>query len=145
MFTIKWINKKTNFIKSQFDKALGDGVRDTLLEYKKDFEKATGGFHPPPTFIVGKNDITTTSKKFLWLEHGTRIRRRVMSKDWQSKTTPGSLQSGSGAGKALGFGSRPGIEPRNWWMASTKRQKASGQLPGLILRRLLQRGRSMFR
>lgn len=59
-------------------------------------------------------DLVTDSKPYIYIWAGTKIRYRVMSQDWVSKTQPGSLLAGSGQGRALGFGVRPGIEARNW-------------------------------
>jgi hypothetical protein len=59
-------------------------------------------------------DLKTDSVPYVFLEQGTRIRYRVMSQDWISKTTPNSLIAGPGRGKAKGFGRRPGIEKRKW-------------------------------
>ena len=145
MFTIDWVNKNTKFIKAEFMAAVGLGVRDTLKEFKKDFESVTGNWDPPPVFTLTKDSISTPSKKFLWINKGTNIRKRIMSGDWVSKTTPNSLRAGSGAGRALGFGFRPGIEARNFDLASAERQIDSGLLPGLIAKRIRQRAKSIFR
>ena len=55
--------------------------------------------------------------KWFWLDRGTKVRRALMSRDWQSKTTPGLIGSGPGRGRVL-FVSRqlalPGIEAREW-------------------------------
>jgi hypothetical protein len=56
-------------------------------------------------------------KKWNWLNSGTRVRRALMSSDWQSKTAPNDYQSGPGQGHVV-FISRdlelPGIKPRRW-------------------------------
>lgn len=57
-------------------------------------------------------------KKWFWLNYGTRVRYARLSRDWKSKTTPGSIRSGMGAGRVLvrGFkaGAHPGIQARQW-------------------------------
>lgn len=76
--------------------------------------------------------MSTADKRFLWLDEGTRIRWALLTRDWVSKTTPNSYQSGPGRGyvwlrgkKAIlgdesearirrGFHVQPGIEARNW-------------------------------
>lgn len=143
--SIKWINKNTRFIKSEFMKAIEEGVHDILLEFEKDYKKPTAGFNPPPTFTVGKGSITTTDKKFLWLEFGTRVRRRTMSRNWISKTTPGSLRSRAGRGKPEGYGFHTGIKARDWGTASALRQIKTGYLPRAITRRMVTRSRLIFR
>jgi len=56
-------------------------------------------------------------KKWNWLNKGTRVRRALMSPDWQSKTAPNDYQSGTGQGKVV-FISKdlelPGIKARRW-------------------------------
>jgi hypothetical protein len=56
-------------------------------------------------------------KKWNWLNAGTRVRRALMSDDWQSKTAPNDYQSGPGQGRVV-FISRdlelPGIKARRW-------------------------------
>jgi hypothetical protein len=72
-------------------------------------------------------------QKFVWLDKGTRIRWAVMSRDWQSKTRPGRLNSGPGSGRVVIAGRRamqarnirprPGIEARNWTEIVASRRK----------------------
>ena len=64
------------------------------------------------TIIAGTDD-----QVYFWLDKGTSVRRAVMSKDWQSKTTPGSLQSGPGRGRVVFISKKinlPGIEARDF-------------------------------
>lgn len=57
-------------------------------------------------------------KKWFWLNYGTQVRYALLSRDWQSKTKPGSIRSGMGAGRVLlrGYkaGRHPGIDARGW-------------------------------
>ncbi len=59
-------------------------------------------------------DLVTRSTPYIFIWGGTRVRYRLMSHDWVSKTKPGTLLAGAGRGKPLGFGVAPGIEARNW-------------------------------
>lgn len=72
-----------------------------------------------PTVTAGPpEDGSIQSRKWMWLNQGTRVRYADLSPDWVSKTAPRILQSGAGAGKVLRRGRdakwHPGIEPRNW-------------------------------
>lgn len=57
--------------------------------------------------------LSTTSTPFVFVEKGTSIRYRVMSKNFVPKTKPRVIGSGGGAGYAAGFGVKPGIQARN--------------------------------
>jgi len=73
------------------------------------FEDGTGFFSS-----VG---IETNRTPLFWLDGGTRVRRRAMSPNWQSKTY-GNIGLGpqrAGAGFPINvWGYYPGIEPRNF-------------------------------
>jgi hypothetical protein len=60
--------------------------------------------------------ISTSSKPFLWVEQGTRIRWRRLSPNWRSKSKPRSLEALPGAGRPTGFykRARPGIKARDF-------------------------------
>lgn len=62
---------------------------------------------------VGIGDNRTP---LFWLDGGTRVRYRTMSRDWKSKTWPymGIRTQNIGRGRAAGWGYHPGIEPRNF-------------------------------
>lgn len=67
--------------------------------------------------FVGTDGAKTGNPMYapiILLEEGTKIRYRIMSRGWKSKTTPNSLAVGSGSGKAGGWGVAPGIDARNW-------------------------------
>lgn len=70
--------------------------------------------------IAGPTGGMEAVKKWHYLNSGTRIRYAVMSRDWQSKTHPGSLRSGRGQGRVVARGRKqvprpmPGIEARGW-------------------------------
>ena len=54
--------------------------------------------------------MKTGDKPYLWIEGGTKTRKRWMSKDWKSKSKVKVLTSGSGGGKPgdfAGMGRRP--------------------------------------
>ena len=79
------------------------------------------------TDYVGR--MYTGDKPFLWVEAGTKKRRRWMSKDWQSKTTVGILRSSAGAGtpgKFAGKGRQPKpIAARDFRVIVAERMKGS--------------------
>lgn len=90
-------------------------------KHSVDFEVSVG--------IVGEHAVarvTTSDKVFHFLNEGTRKRYALMSGNWKSKTKPGRMKSGAGAGKVLYIGKRkpwknsrkrwprPGIKARKW-------------------------------
>src|SRR3990167_4148700 len=74
--------------------------------------------------------VTTDEKIWGYLNRGTGIRWALMSSGWVSKTTPGVISSGAGAGfvevkgqgamTKLGIPPRPGIEARRWTIVVRK-------------------------
>lgn len=55
--------------------------------------------------------------KWLWLNFGTSVRYAQLSEDWESKTVPGRLRTGQGAGRVVRIdvnNPQPGIEARGW-------------------------------
>lgn len=68
--------------------------------------------------VAGPSGDLFLAKKWMWLDQGTRVRFAQLSKDWVSKTSPGSLRSGAGAGMVLARGHKAGahrgIEARHW-------------------------------
>lgn len=73
-------------------------------------------------------------KKWLWLNSGTRVRHALMSSNWRSKTSPGTLFSGGGAGRVVRVSKRvrrPGIKARGWTIIIARnRQKPFAILVG---------------
>jgi len=72
-----------------------------------------------PTVTAGPpDDGSIQSKKWMWLNQGTSVRYADLSPDWQSKTSPGVVHAGMGAGQVLRRGHNArrhkGIEARNW-------------------------------
>jgi hypothetical protein len=71
-----------------------------------------------------KDKTSEGALKWFWLNDGTSLRWAVMSDNWESKTSPGTLSTGRGAGfvrirgrgrmRARGLDARPGIEARGW-------------------------------
>lgn len=83
--------------------------------------------------------------KWVWLNEGTKIRWAMMSPNWKSKTTPGTLITNKGRGKVLfvgkrafkrlGLPPRPGIKPREWTIVIQNRR----QKPFLVgIRRIIK-------
>lgn len=68
----------------------------------------------PGGFIL---ELSTTDPPYSYLNFGTKVRRALMSPDWASKTTPGTLNASAGGGRVLVIGShinQPGIEKRDF-------------------------------
>lgn len=77
--------------------------------------------------------VTTEDKRYRYLDKGTKKRWAVMSSDFKPKTTPRTLGSRRGQGKAVirgkqamqarGIKPRPGIQPREFTDEAAKRRK----------------------
>lgn len=115
-------------VRGNIIEALRDEGRDTLLPLSITIQN----WNDPPRMSF---QITQTAdmammeagptpktshqaKKWFWLNYGTRVRYARLSRDWVSKTSPGSLRSGFGRGQVLkrGYkaGRHKGIDPRGW-------------------------------
>lgn len=120
-------------------KAVQKEIRIQAKSAEKLFEKTYSNWkanHKPQwklKLIVRGGDYVgrmyTGDKPFLWIEGGTKRRRRWMSKDWQSKTRVRILSSGSGAGTPGDFAGR-GRQPkpiaeREFRVTVVKRMKGS--------------------
>ena len=76
--------------------------------------------------VVGQEAESAGITVWQLLEHGTKIRFMMLSKDWQSKTAVGRLSSGSGAGRKLDLdfeNPEPGITKREWGKGVAKAQE----------------------
>jgi hypothetical protein len=83
--------------------------------------------------LVGPTGDDKGVQKWNWLNQGTRIRWALMSRDWQSKTTPRFVGAGRGQGRVLiagrrammarGIPARPGIIAREWTVLIQERRK----------------------
>lgn len=76
--------------------------------------------------LTGPTGNTMGIKKWNWLNEGTRVRYATMSKNWRSKTSPGSFRSGAGRGRMLFVSRRrprPGIQARDWTGKLTKQRR----------------------
>jgi hypothetical protein len=111
-------------------------ILNVLKKYEKDIlksmENTVATWTYPSQFYTSKSykggyaqvSITTDDEIWGYLNEGTSERWALMSRDWQSKTVPGSLTSRGGYGKvvmrgrkkfmARGMGAQPGIEAREW-------------------------------
>lgn len=89
------------------------------------FRGTTRTWREQPEFTVeteaSGDEITvlagTDNPIYGYLDRGTSVRYALMSPDWRSKTTPGSLQAGSGAGRVIVINRnrpRPGIKARRF-------------------------------
>ncbi len=83
--------------------------------------------------IAGPSGNDEAVKNWHRLDKGTSVRYAVMSRDWQSKTARGRLQSGRGAGRVVARGRRavpnpmPGIQARGWTPMINKMMKRGFQ------------------
>lgn len=100
-----------------------DDFRGTVKTWKNEKPNFKSQIKENKDFIITAylvEDGSKGSKKWIFLNGGTSVRWAVMSPDWKSKTTPGTLKSGRGRGRVLAVGKkrlrrpRPGIEARNW-------------------------------
>lgn len=92
---------------------------------KPKFESLTDVSGGSASVLTGPTGNTMGVKKWNWLNEGTRVRRAVMSRNWRSKTRPGSFSSGSGRGRVVFISkriSRPGIKARGWTDKLTKQR-----------------------
>jgi len=146
--SIEWINKHTNFISREFIRAINDACFEWLQdEIKPDLESATSTWKHQPRFSVNKKhlDITTSSKRFHWVNHGTSVRYARLSKNWESKSTPGSLKAGYGAGRVLKRVHKPypGIKPRDF--GRTSAEKRAPQIPRIFTKHIVARAARIWK
>ena len=108
-----------------------NSLRRFNTKVKRDFDKtmATWKDHPAYKkevhFRTGEATakVSVTDKVVSALDGGTKIRWALLSRGWQSKTRPGFVGSGPGAGRVLmrgramrkaGVPAGPGIKARGW-------------------------------
>lgn len=146
VFVVKGIkpNKlKVKEVRLEILNALRAEGRDVVKELRKttatwsgekpDFEAIIGLSGEDASVFAGPTGSEMGAKKWRWLDAGTRIRWALMSRDWRSKTRPGFVGSGPGAGRVLLAGRRamtrrniaprPGIQARGWSELIQKRRK----------------------
>lgn len=89
-------------------------------------ERKSGSSRPKFLAVIEDDDngvrlrivLTGTSYaklKYRWVSGGTTRRYATMTENWESKTSPGSIESGKGAGWVMYVDKKdpkPGIEPR---------------------------------
>lgn len=97
--------------------------RGTVRPWKHETPNFKSDVNEGKDFVIRAylvKDGSLGSNKWLWLNAGTKERWALMSGDWQSKTTPGTLNVRGGRGRVLVAGRRrmrrprPGIKARNW-------------------------------
>lgn len=123
-----------DFLKSlgRTERQLEKAANDAAAQLGKDAAKLYAGtvrtWGDKPDFTVEVNGtatkmevlVGTDSKIYSYVDEGTRVRRALLSPDWRSKTTPGSLRSGGGKGRVILISkkiSRPGIKARGFSVA----------------------------
>lgn len=62
------------------------------------------------------NVVYANSDVYFWLNYGTSVRYAVLSSDWASKTSVGTLTANSGSGRMVGLSrkAKRGIDARKW-------------------------------
>lgn len=86
------------------------------------FKISTGTWQSGGGFEINKKDtytkeIATSEKPYIFINWGTTVRYAQLSPDWKSKSQPGQLPSGPGAGRVLFIDKsrpKPGIKPRRF-------------------------------
>lgn len=110
---------------SVLGKYLFEAVQKELTEIDREFEQTVNTWNGKPGFkkeVVPHPDriqgtVSTDNKIYGYINNGTSVRRALMSKNWKSKTKPGFIGSGQGAGHVVFISrriSRPGIKARNF-------------------------------
>lgn len=112
--------------------AMRNNVRALLEEEgkidKRLMQTTAENWNEPPGFetvvtmrqdgVADTHPTGANAKKWYYLQFGTSVRYARMSRDWQSKTTPGNLRSGPGQGHVIARGAKagaqPGIQARGW-------------------------------
>ena len=125
------------FEDKEFRRELQSINKNRAAKMKRDFQHTTKTwehkvtFHqlteiePDPTVIVYTDD-----EQYGYVSGGTRVRRALMSPDFEAKTRPGALDSFPGRGGAIFVSSKlnlPGIEARNFPEAVEKKHKRPHQ------------------
>jgi len=114
-----------------------NALLDTSGDVLADLEQTVATWNHKVEFKVhltfkkdARVNIFTYDLPWNWLDQGTANRYAIMSRDFVPKTTPGSFQSGHGAGRLIRIGrrSRGPIRPRGWTiMAINKHTKVFNQ------------------
>jgi len=114
--------------------ALLNALRAEGRAIQKEYEKTVATWAHKPKFeqLIGLDKqqatvlVGTDSRIYKFIDEGTRVRRAVMSKDWQSKTTPNVIGSGPGRGHVVFISKKialPGIKARNFTKIIQRRRK----------------------
>lgn len=114
---------QSSIFREEMRKALEDVEKNVL----KDFAKTTANWKKKPKFqaeisedaAVGglKLEVTTDDKVYGFVDKGTKVRRALMTKDFQAKTIPSTVGSFPGKGKVVFISrklARPGIKARKF-------------------------------
>lgn len=98
----------------------------------REFNKTVWQWRSKPTFTKDaaiypdkvKGTVSTDNKIYGYINNGTPIRHALMSDDWVSKTRPGFIGCGKGAGRVVAVSRkirRPGIKARHFDTTISKR------------------------
>lgn len=81
--------------------------KNHAVAFSREFRRDSRGMY---------NVIFTDSDVFFWLNYGTSKRFAVLSGDWSSKTSVGSLAAGEGSGSVVAISkiAMAGIKAREW-------------------------------
>jgi hypothetical protein len=135
MKAIKPAKLKQDAFRLEFLTGLHDMEREIIKDYEKTtetwqsdkpkFAAAISLKQPGPTLIVDASGGDQKGvKKWFWLDKGTKVRRAVMSPDFEPKTRNRFIGSGKGKGHMVFVSkkiSRPGIKAREWTPEITKK------------------------
>ena len=124
----------------------GTKQREELRKTTKDWQGDKPKFESKISLSGGDAQVRTGTAgskhgqdKWKWLNEGTAVRRALLSPNWRSKTKPGTLRTGKGAGQVLAVGYQfafDGIEARLWTdLVTKKRQKPFARDYGNVVKR----------
>lgn len=102
----------------EIKRELTEDVTGTWREHKPNFSEPVVRYAGGDALVMVAYGQDEAGDVFRFLDEGTRIRYAKLSPDWVSKTAPGKLKSGQGAGHVMrrGYeaGPHPGIKARGW-------------------------------
>jgi len=111
--------------------------KNRAAKMKRDFQRTTKTWEHEVTFHQlfdfdeeATAAIYTEDEQYGYVSGGTRVRRALMSPDFEAKTRPGALDSFPGRGGAIFVSSKlnlPGIEARRFPEAVEKKHKRPHQ------------------
>ncbi|MBN9393108.1 MAG: hypothetical protein J0I20_34060 [Chloroflexi bacterium] len=119
---LKYIGPKKIFPTAiEIENAIEKKLTLTAADAQIDFIKLVSNWKDKVVFTIKtlpmERQVGTSNRIFKFVSQGTPVRYAYMSTDFMAKTKPGSLTSGSGAGRKWGVNvnnPRPGIKARDF-------------------------------